>query len=211
MVFRLSMSGRKSPQVSRTLLSILADLNNAVVWMDSTCSLISIASSPCTSPLVTVPSTPITTGISVTFMFHSFFSVLWQGLGIYLSFAFYPFYPVAKSIIREVHFFLLTISRFSLLTEIRWSVCISYYYNYYHCFLRVFFYTNVSWWWFTVVWVAASLQDSAQYLGLSLPYCNLDDIGSSFDFKLFYLFNQAFGYRFKFISYSQYHRHLHVS
>ena len=35
----------KYPQVSRTLLSILADLKNAVVWMVSTCPLISKSSS----------------------------------------------------------------------------------------------------------------------------------------------------------------------
>ena len=35
MVFHWSLSDSKSPQVSRTLLSILADLNNAVVWMIS--------------------------------------------------------------------------------------------------------------------------------------------------------------------------------
>ena len=40
MVFHWSLSGNKSPQVSRTLLSILADLNNAVVWMVSTHPLI---------------------------------------------------------------------------------------------------------------------------------------------------------------------------
>ena len=41
-----SLSDSKSPQVSRTLLSILADLSNAVVWIVSTCLLISKFSSP---------------------------------------------------------------------------------------------------------------------------------------------------------------------
>ena len=36
MVFHWSLSDSKSPQVSRTLLSILAVFNNAVVWMVST-------------------------------------------------------------------------------------------------------------------------------------------------------------------------------
>ena len=40
MVFHWSVSDSKSPQVSRTLLSIRADLNNAVVWMVSTHPLI---------------------------------------------------------------------------------------------------------------------------------------------------------------------------
>ena len=33
MVFHWSLSDNKSPQVSRTLLNILTDLNNAVVWV----------------------------------------------------------------------------------------------------------------------------------------------------------------------------------
>ena len=63
----------KSPQVSRTLLSILTDLNNAVVWMVSTSLLIPKSSSPFINLLVTVLRTPIIIGIIVTFMFHSFF------------------------------------------------------------------------------------------------------------------------------------------
>ena len=41
MVFPWSLSDGKSPQVSLSLLSILADLNNAVVWMISICRQIS--------------------------------------------------------------------------------------------------------------------------------------------------------------------------
>ena len=76
MIFHLSLSDSKSPQVSRTLLSILANINNAVVWMVSTHPLISKSSSPCTNFLVTVPSMSITTGITITFMCHNFFSFL---------------------------------------------------------------------------------------------------------------------------------------
>ena len=54
-VFHWSLCDNKSPQVFRTLLSILADLNNAVVWMVSTRLLISNFSSPYTSPLMTLP------------------------------------------------------------------------------------------------------------------------------------------------------------
>ena len=72
MIFHWSLSDSKSPQVSRTLLSILSDLNNAVVWIVSTCSIISKSSSLCINPLVTVPRAPITIGIMVTFMFYSF-------------------------------------------------------------------------------------------------------------------------------------------
>ena len=71
-----SLSDSKSPQVSRTLLSILAVLNNNVVWMVSTRPPISKSSSTFSNPLVTVPNALITIGIIVTCMFHSFFSSL---------------------------------------------------------------------------------------------------------------------------------------
>ena len=73
MVSHRSLSDSKSSQVSRTLLSILTVLNNTVFCMKSIRPLISKSSSPFINPLVTVPSVPITIGITVTFMFHSFF------------------------------------------------------------------------------------------------------------------------------------------
>ena len=78
------MSDNKSPQVSRTLLSILTELNNVEAWMVSICPIISKSSSPWTNPMVTVPSAPITTCITVTFIVN-FFSVLYRDLGTYLS------------------------------------------------------------------------------------------------------------------------------
>ena len=84
MVFHWSLSHSKSPQVSRTLLSILAVLNNAIVWMVSTRPPASKSSSPFSNPLVTVPNTPITIGIIVTFMLHNFFNSLARSR--YLSF-----------------------------------------------------------------------------------------------------------------------------
>ena len=46
MVFHCSLSDSKSPQVSRTLLSILAALNNPEVWVVSAHPLISKSSNP---------------------------------------------------------------------------------------------------------------------------------------------------------------------
>ena len=60
-VFNWNLSGCKSPQVSRTLLSTLADLSNAEVWVISIFSLIFSSSSLSSKPLSTVPSVLITT------------------------------------------------------------------------------------------------------------------------------------------------------
>ena len=46
MIFYWSLSEKKSSQVSRTFLSILADLSNALVWIVSTRPFISKSSSP---------------------------------------------------------------------------------------------------------------------------------------------------------------------
>ena len=112
-----------------TLLSILADFNSDIVWMISTRPLISKSSSNCINPLVTVPRTPITIGIIIIFMFHSFFNSLARSK--YLSFCSVSFsfiiWSVAttKSTILQVLFFLLIITRSDHLAEIKWSVCIS--------------------------------------------------------------------------------------
>ena len=83
MVFHWSLGDIKSPQVSRTLLSIMANLNNAVVWMVFTRPL--IYKSPCLfiNLVVTVPRAPITIGINVVCMFSSFFN--FQPKSRYLS------------------------------------------------------------------------------------------------------------------------------
>ena len=81
MFFYWSLSDMTSPQDSRTLLSSLANLNNAFVWIVKTCPLISKSSSPFTSPSGIVPSAPITIVIIVTFRFHIFLD-LEQGLYI---------------------------------------------------------------------------------------------------------------------------------
>ena len=155
MVFHWGLSDSKSPQVSRTRLSILGVLSNAVVWIVSTRPPTSKSSRPFNNPLVTVPNAPITIGTIVTFMFHSFFNSLARSR--YLSFFSLSFRfllwsaGTAKSTILQILFLLLIIMRSGLLAGIRWSVCIfkshrslcesfsSYYYS-----LRVF-HTSVSW------------------------------------------------------------------
>ena len=127
MVFHLSLSDSMFPQVSRNLLSILAVLNNAVVWMVSTRPPTYKSPSPLNNPLVTVPNAPITIGIIVTCMFHAFFNSLARSR--YLSFFSHSFSFIlwstetAKSTILQVLFLLRIIIRSGLLAEIRWSVC----------------------------------------------------------------------------------------
>ena len=88
MVFHWSLSDSKSPQVSRTLLAILAVLSNAVVWIVSIHPPTSKSSRPFNNPLVIVPKAPITIGTIVTFMFHSFFNSVERSrdlLGVFQS------------------------------------------------------------------------------------------------------------------------------
>ena len=128
MVFHWSLSDSKSPQVFRTLLSFLAVRNNIVFWMVSTRPPTSKSSSPFSNPLVIVPNAPITIGIIVTCMFHSFFNSLARSR--YLSFFSHSFSFIlwsagtATLTILQVLFFLLIIIRSGLLAEIRYPcVC----------------------------------------------------------------------------------------
>ena len=113
-VFHWKLSGIKSPQVSSTLPSILDGLNNAVAVTISTHSVISKSSSLYKNPLVTVSKAPITTGITIIFMFDYFFNPLarsWD-LFFFLSFFFSLSFNftlgsarTAKSTLRQVLFF----------------------------------------------------------------------------------------------------------
>ena len=94
-------------QVSRTLPSILTVLINVVVWMVSTCPPTCKTSSPFSNSLLT--NAPITIGIIVTCMFHSFFHSLARSR--YLSFFSHSFSFIlwsavtAKSTILNILFF----------------------------------------------------------------------------------------------------------
>ena len=129
MFFHWRLSDSKSPQVSRTLLSILAVFNNAVICMVSNHLPTSKSSWSFNNYLVTVPKAPITIGTIVTFMFYIFFNSLARSR--YLSFFSHSFSFIlwsagtAKSTILQIFFYLLIIIRSGLLPEIRWSVCMS--------------------------------------------------------------------------------------
>ena len=116
MVSHWSLSDSKSPQVSGTLLSILAVLNNAVIWMVSPSPLTSKSSRPFNNPLVAVSRAPITIGTIVTFILHSFFSSLARSRYYY----YYPITNNTNSNTDTINFILLLLllSIFLLLTFI---------------------------------------------------------------------------------------------
>ena len=103
-------------QVSRTLLCILAMLNNVIVYIISTRPLISQSSGHITNPLVTVAKAPLTIRIIVSSMFHSFFQFQSKVNVLILLFTFFQFWNFS---------FLLIIIRSGHLAEIKWSVSIS--------------------------------------------------------------------------------------
>ena len=130
MVSHRSLSDNsKSSQVFRTLLRILADLNITVVWMLCTRLLNFKSSSPYINPLVTVPSSSITIGITVTFMFHVFIRFFNKVQVFILLFVFFQCYSVAGQQSLQfvrLSFFccLFIIARSGRKADIRWSVCI---------------------------------------------------------------------------------------
>ena len=166
MDFHWSLSDSKSPQVFRTFLSILAVLNNAVVWIVSTRPSTSKSFRPFNSPLIIVPKAPIPIGTIVTFMFHSFFNSL--GRSRYLSFFSHSFSFIlwsagtAKStillILFSFFFFLLIIIRSGLLAEI----IIIYSLEFFSSALANGFSLESVW-----QQLSSSLQDSSQYSGRS--------------------------------------------
>ena len=113
MVFHWRLNDSKSSQVSRTLLSILAIFNNAVVWIVPTRPPTSKSSRPFNTPFITVQKSPITIGIIVSFMFHSFFNSLARSRYLSLfshSFSFILWSAgTAKSTILQIFFFVVVV------------------------------------------------------------------------------------------------------
>ena len=127
MVFYWSRSDSKSPRVSQTLLSILVDLNNAIIWMTSTSPLISNFSSSFTKPFQSFPSAPIIIRITVTFLFHIFLE-LEHGPITCLSFHFLGFsfccLPGPQSSQFDRFFYFANNQYFCSSSRDRWSVYI---------------------------------------------------------------------------------------
>ena len=175
MVFHWSLSDSKSPQVSRTRLSILAVLSNAVIWIVSTRPPTSKSSRPFNNPLVIVPNAPIIIGTIVTFMFHSFFNSLARSR--YLSFFSLSFRFIlwsagtAKSTILQILFLLLIIMRSGLLA----GTLLEFFTSALAGGLSLEFEWQQ---------VTSSLQDSSQYSGRCQQCCSLDCLHSYSDFKV---------------------------
>ena len=128
MIFHRCLSNSQSPQVPWTLLSILTNLKNALVWMVLISPLIPNLLSPLSKPLGTILSTVITIDITVNLMFLSFFRSLTKYK--YTLFSLSLILTLWLGGISKIHYmasshFLLVIIIFDLLTGIGWSICTS--------------------------------------------------------------------------------------
>ena len=105
-------------QDSRTLLSILYDLNNAVVWMVSILPPIFSGSNPLSIPLGTISCAPTTIGITIIYTFHNYFSSLARKASIWFFFFTLWSAGMAKSTRWQVLSFFFISTRSSLLARI---------------------------------------------------------------------------------------------
>ena len=129
MVFHWSLSESKSPQVSRTLLSILTVLNNVIVWMVST----RLPTSNSSSPLSYCSKRTNYNWYNCHLQVPYFFQFPSKVEVLILLFTFFQFYSVVSRDSKADNFanslffffFLLIIIRSGLLAEIMWSACMS--------------------------------------------------------------------------------------
>ena len=176
----------QSPQVSETLLSIQDDLNKTVV--------ISKSSSSSINCLMAIPRAPITIGITVNFMFLSFFNSLARSW--YLSFFSFSFNftqlsaRTANSTIRQVLFF------------------VDYYFTPWEFFTSALadgFPLEFEW-----QPVSSGREDSTQYSDWSKQCCSYDCLHRPRCFKLLQSLYQSFGDCTKITDYNWYNGHFHV-
>ena len=126
------------------------------------------SSSLFSNPLVTVPNAPITIGIIVTLMFHSFFQFPRKVEVLILPFTFFQFYSVVSRDSKVDYFanslvFLLIIIKSGLLAGIWWSVCMlksHYYYYYYYYYRNVYVYILF----LVFIWKKLSTNDDNTYV-----------------------------------------------
>ena len=159
------LSESKSLQVSRTLLSILADLNNTLVWIVSTCPLISKSSCPRTNPFVTLYKEYQLQSLLQSpscYMFCVFFSSLAKFMHLSLFSLFFQFYRVINrngKVQYSVGSLFCCWLSLGLVVWMRLDdlfvsqiiiiiIIIIYSFGVFHI--------SVSWWFFTGVWVTAN-------------------------------------------------------
>ena len=127
-VIFLSFDNNKFLQISSTFLRILAECNNTVFCNSAILVSIPISFSLFGNLDGAVPSAPTITGITFTFLFHSFFSSLAKSWYFYIfSFSISSTllsYGTAKSIIWHLLLFFSTMVISGRLASITWSVCI---------------------------------------------------------------------------------------
>ena len=126
MVFKSSLSDSKSPKVSGTLPSILANINNGIVCMVYTRPLISKSFSSSTKHLMTVPNAQLA---SPSLSCSIVFSVLKQGLGTYLAYHFRGHSGRRSPLLGRFSFFFLlnwmnegNVKRWKILLFVDWFI-----------------------------------------------------------------------------------------
>ena len=154
MVFHWRLSDSKSPQVSRTLLRILAVLCNSVIWIVSTRLPTSKSSKPFNTPLVIVPKSTNHNWYNRHFHVPQLFQFS-SKVEVLILFTFFQFYSVV-SWDRLLLLLLLLLLLFSLIRA---------------------FHISLSRWFFTGVWVTASLLKSPEFVSGSWPFIAMLSFG----------------------------------
>ena len=175
MVLHWILNDSKSPQVSRPLLYIPADPNNAIVWIVCTRPLISQSSSHFTNPLVTVPSASITIPMSGTFMFHSFSNSLGMSTYLYLFSLSFSFTLWSTGMPNSIIFFFCWLSQRLVVWPILDDSLVSQNLILLLLFIHqsFFFPISVSWSSFIGVWVTASLVKSPGSFSVFWPFSTM--------------------------------------
>ena len=98
-----SLSDNQSPLVSRTLLSILADFSNSVVWIVSILPMIYSSSSLFSRFWGIVSRAKSIIGITITFVFHRLFSSLARSMYLYSFIVIYSMLVFTSAISGSFH------------------------------------------------------------------------------------------------------------